>query len=210
VTFATLAGIDATDRWTDPETQLVHDVDGVNQWPSIVSGSTSTRTLPTTHKSLLVDDGEGHMWKLINGNETRADRFHANGSVYDDPFNLCLPGDGVNGSYGVQFDCHNSLGANGGGGRMSCVVCSDEQPCLFDVIADPLETKNIAKAMPSLAASMKSTLDTYLPYVPTLTPGNLDCYNCSDGGDKHWNATIMWRGYPGPGCIAERHQALYV
>eukprot|EP01051_Picozoa_sp_SAG22_P005824 SAG22_NODE_359_length_11758_cov_4.094254_15_plen_34_part_00 len=26
------------------------------------------------------------MYKLINGNETRADRFHANGSVYEDPF----------------------------------------------------------------------------------------------------------------------------
>ena len=113
-------------------------VDGINQWPSIVSGETSPRTLPTTHKSLLVDDGKGHMWKLINGNETRADRFHPNGSVYEDPFNLCLPGD-VNGSYGIQFDCHNSLGENGGGGRMSCVVCSDDQPCLYDVLADPGE-----------------------------------------------------------------------
>jgi hypothetical protein len=206
VTFATLAGVDPSDKWTDPDTKLVHDIDGINQWPSIVTGSTSSRTLPTTHKSLLVDDGKGHMWKLINGNETRADRFHANGSVYEDPFHECLPGD-VNGSYGIQFDCHNSLGQNGGGGRMSCVVCSDDQPCLFDVIADPLETKNIAKAMPSLAASMRVTLDTYLPYVPSLTPGNLDCYNCSS--KTSWNASAMWQRYPGPGCIAKRHQALY-
>ena len=60
-----------------------------------------------------------------------ADRFHANGSVYEDPFHECLPGH-VNGSYGLQFDCINSLGQGGGGGRMSCVVCSDEQPCLFE------------------------------------------------------------------------------
>ena len=45
MTFATLAGIDATDRWTDPETQLVHDVDGVNQWPSLADAkTTSSRT----------------------------------------------------------------------------------------------------------------------------------------------------------------------
>lgn len=76
------------------------------------------------------------MWKLINGNETRADRFHANGSVYEDPYHECLPG-AVNGSYGMQFDCINALGQGGGGGRMSCVVCSDDRPCLFDVLADP-------------------------------------------------------------------------
>eukprot|EP01051_Picozoa_sp_SAG22_P005825 SAG22_NODE_359_length_11758_cov_4.094254_16_plen_125_part_00 len=83
-----------------------------------------------------------------------------------------LPGD-FNGSYGIQFDCINALGQGGGGGRMSCVVCSDDQPCLFDVLADPGETKNLAKAMPALAASMKTTLDSYLPYVPALTPANL-------------------------------------
>jgi hypothetical protein len=81
------------------------DRSGVNQWPSIVSGTTAPRTLPTTHKSLLVDDGEGHMFKLINGNETRADRFHANGSVYEDPFHPCLPGHNANGTYGMQCEC---------------------------------------------------------------------------------------------------------
>ena len=167
----------------------------MNQWPNILSGKPQPRTLPTTHKSLLHDDGQGHMWKLINGNETRADRFHANGSVYEDPFHECLPGH-VNGSYGLQFDCINSLGQGGGGGRMSCVVCSDEQPCLFDVLADPGETKNVAKSMPTVAASMKKTLDTFLPYVPALTPGNLACYNCS------FDANAMWQGYPGPMCIA--------
>ena len=156
-TFSLLAGIDPTDKWTDPDTKFVHDVDGINQWPSIISGKASPRTLPTTHKSLLVDDGKGHMYKLINGNvrlllllllllllvlvlalvlalvvvlvlvvlvlvlavlvlvfssriraergcrmqETRADRFHANGSVYEDPFHPCLPGS-------RRRDCHSA------------------------------------------------------------------------------------------------------
>ena len=78
---------------------------------------------------------------------------------------------------------------------MSCVVCSDDQPCLFDVLADPGETKNLAKQMPALATSMKKTLDSYLPYVPALSPQNLACYNCS------FDRTAMWQGYPGPGCI---------
>lgn len=196
VTFSAMAGVDPHDEWADPDTGLVHNVDGVNQWPSIVSGVTSPRTLPTTHKSLLVDDGKGHMYKLINGNETRADRFHANGSVYEDPFNLCLPGHG-NVTYGMQFDCINALGQGGGGGRVSCVVCSDDRPCLFDVIADPGETKNLAAEMPTLAKTMKATLDSYLPYVPALTPENLACYNCS------FDAKVMWQGYPGPPCIAK-------
>ena len=65
------------------------------------------------------------------------------------------------------------------------------------VLADPGETKNLAKSMPAVAASMKKTLDTFLPYVPALTPGNLACYNCS------FDANAMWQGYPGPMCIAK-------
>ena len=41
---------------------------------------------------------------------------------------------------------------------MSCVVCSDEHPCLFDVIADPQETKNLAGANPGLAASTRAVI----------------------------------------------------
>ena len=67
----------------------------------------------------------------------------------------------------------------------------------FDVLADPGETKNLAMSMPALAASMKNTLDSYLPYVPALSPANLACYNCS------FDKNLMWKGYPGPGCIAK-------
>jgi hypothetical protein len=59
------------------------------------------------------------------------------------------------------------------------------------------ETKNLAKQMPALAASMKKTLDSYLPYVPALSPQNLACYNCSFDPD------VKWDGYPGPSCIAK-------
>ena len=77
---------------------------------------------------------------------------------------------------------------------MSCVVCSDDQPCLFDVLADPGETKNLAKEMAARTASMKATLDTFVPYVPKLTAQNLLCYNCSV------KPSVLWDGYPGPSC----------
>ena len=65
------------------------------------------------------------------------------------------------------------------------------------VLADPGETKNLAKSMPAVAASMKKTLDTFLPYVPALTPGNLACYNCS------FDPAVLWKNFTGPGCIAK-------
>lgn len=66
---------------------MVHDIDGINVWPAIVNGSgvTTREWLPTTHKSILWDterDGVRVIWKLIQGNETQAMRFRANGSTW--------------------------------------------------------------------------------------------------------------------------------
>ena len=84
VTFSTLAGVDPRDDWRDPLTGLTHALDGVNVMPALLSDSAPTREwLPTTHKSLLWDQTatSGKMWKLIQGNETKAKRFHENGST---------------------------------------------------------------------------------------------------------------------------------
>jgi hypothetical protein len=133
------------------------------------------------------------MWKLIQGNETQAARFHKNGTNYVDPHNPCLL------PVFMTFDCKNSVGQNGGGGRQSCVVCSDMQPCLFEVNADPGETNNVAKQMPSIVATMKAKLATFAtPYVPTmLTQFNLNCYNCS------FKPAELYSNFSGPGCIAK-------
>ena len=37
-TFCALAGVDATDNWTDPTTAKTHSIDGVNLWPFLVAG----------------------------------------------------------------------------------------------------------------------------------------------------------------------------
>ena len=200
VTFSTLAGVDPRDDWRDPATGITHPLDGVDVMPALLDadGAAATREwLPTTHKSLLWDQSatSGRMWKLIQGNETQAKRFHENGSTYNDPHNPCLL------PVWNQFDCTNSVGQGGGGGRQSCVVCTDAQPCLFDVLADEGETTNVARQpeFASVVRTMQAKLATYAtPYVPrTLTPNNLACYNCSFDPD------VLWRNFTGPGCIAK-------
>jgi hypothetical protein len=123
-TLSTLAGVDPNDEWLDPTTNLTHNVDGVNIWPAISglgatsTGGVSTREfLPTTAKSLLWDQSfatppVSKIFKLIQGNETQAVRFHPNGSNYDDPFNACLKL--PNGSTWKQFDCQNTQRPEGG------------------------------------------------------------------------------------------------
>ena len=198
-TFATLAGVDPSDDWVDPNTNLTHPIDGVNVFPALVgaSGASTREWLPTTHKSILWDQTSaagGHMWKLIQGNETQAKRFNKDGSTYDDPHNACLQ------PRVDLFDCVNSVGQHGGGGRRSCVVCTNERPCLFDVAQDESETRNLANdpRYASVVHTMKAKLATFAkPYVPlALTQQNLACYNCSFKPD------VLWGNFSGPGCIA--------
>jgi len=197
-TFSVLAGVSPVDKYVDPSTNTTHDVDGVNIFPSILSASAKTRVwLPTTHKSLLWDQTTttlgGHLWKLIQGNETQAKRFYSNGSTYDDPFNACLV------PIFNTFDCVNSRGVGGGGGRSSCVVCTNKEPCLFDVATghDESETKNVAHENPAVVKTMQAKLLEYAePYVPlALTPGNLHCYDCD------FVPAVQWKNFTGPGCI---------
>ena len=120
---------------------------------------------------------------------------HTRTHTDDDPHNPCLL------PVWNQFDCTNSVGQGGGGGRQSCVVCTNEHPCLFDVLADEGETTNLAKRpeFASIVQTMQAKLATYAtPYVPmALTPNNLACYNCSFDPDA------LWKNFTGPGCIAK-------
>ena len=195
-TFSKLAGVDPTDEYTDPATGLTHDIDGVDVFPAILAADATTREwLPTTHKSLLWDDtkSSGKMWKLVQGNETQAVRFYKNGTNYADPHNACLQ------PVWKQFDCTNSVGQGGGGGRQSCVVCTNKEPCLFDVKGDEGETMNVAKQNPAVVATMQAKLATYAtPYVPeSLTEAELSCYNCSKA------VHLLYKNFSGPGCIAK-------
>jgi len=88
------------------------------------------------------------------------------------------------------------LGSPRGNG---CIVCSPEKPCLFEVISDPSETTNLAAANPDIVAKMAQTLETFKPYVPTLTPDNLACYDCGDG--PRAPPVLFWQNFSGPCCV---------
>jgi hypothetical protein len=185
--------VDPTDDWFDPSTNLTHPIDGVDLWPSLIAGTTpSTPTvrtwLPTTERSLLWDDGEGHMYKLLV-DEKLANRFYENGTQYMDSSHPCLGGasGGDVGGYAPKFD--------GLSVPPSCTVCSATTPCLFDVRADPRETQNMAQTNPSLVLKMAAKLATYQYYVPAMTPANLACYDCPANRPQ-----TFWQGFSGPCC----------
>ena len=97
-TLSKLAGVDPADDWTDPETKLIHGIDGVDLWPSLMgTGKPEREFLPTSCRSILWDNsitvqgtsGARKMWKLILL-ERRANRFHMNGSQYLDTSLPCV------------------------------------------------------------------------------------------------------------------------
>ena len=207
VTFAKLAGIDPTDTYT--VNGATHPVDGLDVWSAIMSQQTSAtatkqRWLPTTESSILLDDDSvspRRMWKLFGGalegsshrGALQANRFLKNGTNYPDPFNACLPGETVEAPTGFPRDEAKPT---------ACAVCSDKSPCLFEVLSDPSETKNLAKAanqtIKLLIEKMATKLKSYKIYLPALTPSQLACYNCLS--PKQWNS--HWKGWAGPCCLS--------
>jgi hypothetical protein len=188
-TLSKLAGVDPTDDWADAN-GTIHPIDGVDIWPTLMSGGSEPvgrEWLPTTERSLLWTDGNGHMYKLII-DEKKANRFYENGTQYMDTSNPCIPG-AI--GYTPQFD--------GLGVPDSCTVCSATDPCLFDVLLDPSEVKNLAKSLPDVATKMAAKLATFTPYIPTLSPDNLGCYTCGQGSDAPPH--LFWQGFSGPCCV---------
>jgi len=51
-----------------------------------------------------------------------------------------------------------------------CPVCNATLPCLYDIIADPLERNNVAAANPGVVARLAAALAGYTPYVTGHLP----------------------------------------
>ena len=205
-TLSKLAGVDPADDWTDPETKLTHGIDGVDIWPSLMgTGKLERDFLPTTCRSILWDTSTAaqrtgsarKMWKLILL-ERRANRFHLNGSQYLDTSLPC-----VNTTDGPPEPVGNDSSTNVPWGN-GCIVCNPENPCLFEVISDPSETTNLAAANPNIVKTMADKLETFKPYVPTLTPNNLACYDCGDG--PRAPPILFWQNFSGPCCVKKTAQ----
>ena len=206
-TFCALAGVDARDDWRDPATRETHGIDGVDLWPTLSAGDDNApplprKWLPTTERSLLWDDraASGHMYKIVV-NESQANRFHRNGSQYMDMENACLTdGDAASTTAALRARVAEvAIGDAGLSVPPSCAVCSEQQPCVYDVAADPLETTNLASRMPNLTAKLRAQLATYKAYVPSLSLENLACYNCTGLDAQSGNS--RWEPFWGPCCM---------
>lgn len=196
-TLCNLAGVDPADDWVDAN-GTAHPIDGVDLWPALMSGGSvnvARDYLPTTEVSLLWEDRQGHMYKLIT-DEVLSNRFYENGTQYMDTFNPCLP----------KGELRRPAGDEGVGVPPSCPTCSPTEPCLFDVLADPTETKNLAKQLPAVLQQMQAKLATFQYYIPSLSPDNLACYVCgntSSAPPKTW-----WQGFSGPCCVPKNNSLL--
>ena len=104
-------------------------------------------------------------------------------------------------------------GLNSGEGvPPSCIVCTNSTPCLFEVLSDPSEFKNLNAmnktdlSVPAgLIATMLAKLGTYAVYSPLLlTAPQLACYNCSHGPHERWSGAAQWGGFVGPTCLPKK------
>ena len=150
------------------------------------------------------------MWKIItSGNswlqtgapygkgEFKANRFHANGSQYMDTFNPCLP---TTTTGAITSSSSTTAGRNLEGGLTiipgaltvppSCITCTNSTPCVFEVLSDPNETKNLlhSDTLPvGLVTKMLAKLASFSVYSPMLmTSAQKACYNCSAHPTGYW------------------------
>ena len=109
-----------------------------------------------------------------------------------------------------QFTPSGTAGVRHGGMTVppSCAVCTNSTPCVFDVLADPRETDNVAGANPELVRRLADKLATFNnPYLltgpgGTLTAANLACYNCTGSDAK---GIGKFGDFWGPCCTAKAH-----
>jgi hypothetical protein len=76
----------------------------------------------------------------------------------------------------------NVGGESDGRTKYACNVCTPAQPCLFDLVADQEERKNLASAQPALVKEMQAKLATYEAYFGTPIDPELlaEKYDCPD------------------------------
>ncbi len=132
-----------------------HGVDGVDVWPLLVGTNlTQPRAVtPTTEVSVIDASSSTRWWKLIilagQSNYYTINNTHISGT------DLCLEARQPDPPMPGRTD---SL-VNG------CPVCNESSPCLYDVKADPTETKNVAVSNPDVVARLSEALSSYKVYI---------------------------------------------
>jgi len=176
-TMIKLAGGDPSDD-VEIEGEL-RSIDGVDVWP-LLTGANKTQPrpmTPTTEVSII-----SLPFKLIVG---------AGQSNYYDKNGTQLP------STPNDLPCLSGAAPAPSGPGVDpiingkCAVCNATLPCLFDIVNDPTETKNLATSHPDVVERLKEAL-SYKPYVTgKMSKDELKPYTQVDP-NKHW------KGFEGP------------
>jgi len=180
-TFCALAGVDArNDAYIGGAWR---HIDGVDVWPLLTgSNATQPRTVtPTTEASIIETHGSKQWWKLVTL-AGQSNYYNPNATQYagSDP---CLQHRQPDPPQPGRTDALVT----------GCPVCNATQPCLYDILADPLEQHNVAKDHADVVARLAPILDVYNDhYVTGRIDKGLLAANYTKLDKK------VWGGYTGP------------
>ena len=164
-----------------------HEIDGVNVWPMLTGlNRTQPRRFTPTSEVGIIDASSHRFWKLItlSGQSNFWTRNH---SIVA-PTDACLDGAQPDPAEPGRTDAIVT----------GCPVCNISSPCLYDVLSDPSELRNVAADHPSVVAKLTIELARFGEYVS----GRIDAALLTREYEKI-DTNKRWEGYLGP-CYQRR------
>lgn len=181
-TLLGLAGVSPEDIRDDVNySGAVRSLDGIDAWPVLMgeADSLGREWLPTTNQSIVWNS----TWKLITG---------APSTHWFSPQDAHTP-DG--------WECRGTGPANvSTRGVWVCEVCTDAEPCLFNLVEDPEERNDVAKLHPDIVAAARAAMPglNFPPYTGSdLLPSEAANYYCRSAQQARKE---FWGGMEGPCC----------
>ena len=178
-----------------------HDIDGVNVWPMLTgANATQPRRYTPTSEVGIIDVGAApasfgppsdsqqggdpaprQWWKLI-ALSGQSNYWTENQSIVI-PTDSCLDGAQPDPVEPGRTDAIVT----------GCPVCNASSPCLYDILTDPSERRNVAAGHPGVVARLVSELARFEEYVS----GRIDAGLLAREYEKIDTAK-RWEGYLGP------------
>jgi hypothetical protein len=179
-------------------TGAVRPTDSVNVWPMLTGqNATQPRSItPVTETAIIEVASTGTWWKLITL-AGQSNRYTTQGEqiACTDP---CLAG-----AQRDPFEPGRTdpiVNGPGKGGK-GCPVCNDTHPCLYSLLDDPSESKNVAAANPDVVTRLQAPL--LASQVPYIT-GHLS--NATLEANYTLLPKDIWGNFTGP-CYARKTTA---